>query len=223
MRNTTFPSLHYFITIFSLGLWSSQNLNTCTELPFVTMKHSYIVTDTIKDLNKWPNIRDHDFSIYFRVQGQSLIVGGYETYPEVVKDVPNDFQFSLYDMNWETFEPLMQNSIKLCPALKDIGVKSTICGPEGFSCDRRPLIGQDSTFRGLFHACAFSSNGMMLSGGVAEQVAEWVVNGKPSLDMGLYDLRRFGEHQQIKSEEWILQKCVENYSNIPKNKHPRKM
>lgn len=93
------------------------------------MQHSYIVTDTIQNLNKWPNIRDHDLSIYFRVQGQSLIVGGYESNPTVIKDVPDDFQFSLYEMNWTTFEPLMKNSIKLCPSLNNIGVKSTICGP----------------------------------------------------------------------------------------------
>lgn len=200
-----------------VGLWSSRNLNTDTPLPFVTMKHSYVVTDTIRNINKWPNIRDHNLSIYFRVQGQSLIIGGYESNPTVT-DVPNDFQFSLYEMDWTTFEPLMENSIQLCPSLKNIGIKSTICGPEAFSVDRKPLIGPDYSLKGLFHACAFSSNGMMLSGGVAEQIAEWVVNGKPSLDMGLYDLRRF-DRQQAMDEALTRQKCVENYSNKPKGKN----
>lgn len=182
------------------------------------MKHSYVITDTIPNVNKWPNIRDHDQSIYFRVQGQSLIIGGYESNPTVVADVPNYFQFSLYEMDWTTFEPLMESAIKLCPSLKNIGIKSSICGPEAFSPDRKPLIGPDYNLKGLFHACAFSSNGMMLSGGVAEQVAEWVVNGKPSLDMELYDLRRF-DHQQAMDESFMRQKCIENYSNKPKSKH----
>lgn len=59
---------------------------------------------------------------------------------------------------------------------------------------------------------------MMLSGGVAEQVAEWVVNGKPSLHMGLYDLSRF-QRMQPMDETWIRQKCMENYSSKPKSKH----
>jgi len=198
------------------GLWSNQNLNTDTPLPFVTMKHSYIVTDTIQNLNKWPNVRDHDLSIYFRVQGKSLIVGGYEDNPTVVTDVPNNFQFSLYEMDWTAFEPLMKNAIKLCPSLSDIGVKSTICGPEAFSIDRKPLIGPDHTVHGLFHACAFSSNGMMLSGGVGERIAEWIVNGKA--DMGLYDLRRFGRPQSM-NEKWIREQCVGNYANRPKSKN----
>ncbi len=177
------------------------------------MKHSYIVTDTIQNINKWPNIRDHDLSIYFRVQGQSLIIGGYESNPTVVDDIPNnDFQFSLYEMDWTTFEPLMENSIILCPSLKTIGIKSSICGPEAFSVDRKPIIGPDAKLNGLFHACAFSSNGMMLSGGVAQQVAEWVVNGKPTLDMGLYDLGRFDRTQSMDAE-WVRQQCIVNYSN----------
>lgn len=106
----------------------------------------------------------------------------------------------------------MENSIKLCPSLKTVGIKSTICGPEAFSFDRKPLIGPDHNVNGLFHACAFSSNGMMLSGGIAEQIAEWIVNGKPSLDMGLYGLKRF-DHQLAANEVWKRQKCVENYSN----------
>lgn len=205
-------------SIFSVGVWSSQNINADTPLPFTTMKHSYVVTDTIQKLNKWPNIRDHSLSIYFRVQGQSLIIGGYESNPTIVNDVPNDFQFSLYEMDWEVFEPIMVNSIQLCPSLQNVGIKSTICGPEAFSVDRKPLIGPDYSLKGLFHACAFSSNGMMLSGGVAEQVAEWVVNGKPTLDMRLYDLRRF-DRQQAMDEAWIRQKCFENYSHRPMSKH----
>src|SRR5687768_8455737 len=105
------------------------------------MKHTYVVTDTIPNINKWPNVRDHDLSIYFRVQGQSLIVGGYESNPTIVNDVPSDFQFSLYEMDWIPFEPLMENSVHLCPFLKNVGIKSTICGPEAFSFDRKPLIG----------------------------------------------------------------------------------
>lgn len=199
---------------FYSGLWSNQQImNNSARLPFITMKHSYVVTDTIHNINKWPNIRDHDLSIYFRVQGQSLIIGGYESNPTVVNNVPSDFQFSLYEMDWTTFEPLMQNAITLCPALGNVGIKSSICGPEAFSVDRKPLIGPDYHVKGLFHACAFSSNGMMLSGGVAERIGEWFASGMLRLDVGLYDLKRFNSEKVTMSEDWIQEKCVANYSN----------
>uniref|UniRef100_A0A336KQM0 CSON013804 protein n=1 Tax=Culicoides sonorensis TaxID=179676 RepID=A0A336KQM0_CULSO len=194
------------------GLWSQQHL-THRRFPFTILKHSYIVTETIPHLKRWPNVRDHDLSIYFRVQGQSLIVGGYETNPNVVEQPPpEDFQFQLYDMDWNAFNPLMTSSVKLLPVLSEIGVKSTVCGPEAFSMDRKPLIGPDRKIHGLFHSFAFSSNGMMLSGGCAEQVAEWVVNGKPSLDMTLYDIDRFEDNLD---KSYIRMKCVENYGARP--------
>lgn len=115
-------------------------------------------------------------------------------------------------MDWNSFNPLMTNSVKLLPCLEDIGVKSTVCGPESFSMDRKPLVGPDKLIRGLFHSFAFSSNGMMLSGGVAEQVAEWIVDGKPSLDMSLYDIDRF---EGDLDRTFITQQCVANYASRP--------
>lgn len=197
---------------FLIGLWSQEHL-AHRNFPFTTLKHSYIVTETIPHLKRWPNVRDHDYSIYFRVQGQSLIVGGYEINPTVVDPTPpDDFQFQLYNMDWNAFNPLMTSSIKLLPCLEDIGVKSTVCGPESFSMDRKPLVGPDKMIQGLFHSFAFSSNGMMLSGGCAEQVAEWIVDGKPSLDMSLFDIDRFPDDLD---QSYVTQKCVANYAYRP--------
>lgn len=197
---------------FIVGLWSQEHL-AHRHFPFTTLKHSYIVTETIPHLKRWPNVRDHDYSIYFRVQGQSLVVGGYEINPTVVDPTPpDDFQFQLYNMDWNAFNPLMTSSIKLLPCLEDIGVKSTVCGPESFSMDRKPLVGPDKMIRGLFHSFAFSSNGMMLSGGCAEQVAEWIVDGKPSLNMSLFDIDRFPRDLD---QSYVTEKCVANYANRP--------
>ncbi|XP_063701825.1 sarcosine dehydrogenase, mitochondrial-like [Culicoides brevitarsis] len=194
------------------GLWSQEHL-AHASFPFTTLKHSYVVTEPIPNVKRCPNVRDHNNSIYFRVQGDSLIVGGYEENPTVVNPTPpEDFQFQLYNMDWNTFNPLMSSSIKLLPSLNKTGVKSTVCGPEAFSMDRKPLIGPDRIVRGLFHSFAFSSNGMMLSGGCAEQVAEWIVNGEPSLDMSSYDIERFAGNLD---RMYVQQQCVSNYAKRP--------
>lgn len=103
------------------------------------MQHSYIVTDSIERVRGLPNIRDHNLAIYFRPQGESLIIGGYERNPTVLDNIPEEFDFKLYDMNWSTFEPIMKNAMKILPSLKSIGIKSTICGPEAFSIDRKVI------------------------------------------------------------------------------------
>lgn len=57
------------------------------SIPLIPMKHSYIVSESIEGVSNLPNIRDHDSSIYFRVQGDSLCLGGYESNPAILDQV----------------------------------------------------------------------------------------------------------------------------------------
>ena len=65
----------------------------------------------------------------------------------------------------------------------EIGIKSTGCGPESFTPDHKPVMGEDPRVRGFFHGVGFNSAGMMLGGGCGDQLAKWVVKGRPDLDM----------------------------------------
>ena len=70
------------------GVWSRElSALVGLHLPLVPMKHAYVITEPIPEVQGLPNIRDHDASIYFRVQGQSLCMGGYETNPIVMEKV----------------------------------------------------------------------------------------------------------------------------------------
>lgn len=51
------------------------------KVPLVAMKHAYVVTDKIEGIQKMPNVRDHDSSVYLKLQGDALSVGGYENNP----------------------------------------------------------------------------------------------------------------------------------------------
>lgn len=69
------------------------------HLPLVPMKHAYVETENIPEVQGLPNIRDHDASIYFRVQEQSLCMGGYETNPIVLEKVSNTYVRSFSSVN----------------------------------------------------------------------------------------------------------------------------
>ena len=45
------------------------------------------MTEKIDGISGMPNVRDHDSSIYFKVQGDSLSVGGYENDPIFIDQV----------------------------------------------------------------------------------------------------------------------------------------
>lgn len=115
------------------------------RLPLIPMKHAYVLSESIPQARGLPNVRDHDGSVYFRVQGDCLMMGGYEQNPILLDEVPKDFAFSLYELDWMNF-PHLANAVKLVPAFETVGIKSTVCGPESFTPDHKPLLGKPGKF-----------------------------------------------------------------------------
>jgi sarcosine dehydrogenase len=194
----------------ALGAWSSsfgaQNL---APIPLVTLKHAYVVTEPIPNLGKLPNIRDHDLSIYIKWQGESLAIGGYELNPSSVQGIEKKpFNFSLYDLDWDVFEQNLNNHILRVPSLANAGIAHTVCGPESFTPDHKPLIGPHPDVQGLWCFSGFNSAGIMLSGGAGHELAQWMAAGHPSLDMYGYDIARFWPGASAK---WIQDRSQEAY------------
>lgn len=70
------------------GVWSrSISKMAGVQIPLIPMKHAYVVSEPIEGVQGLPNIRDHDKSMYFRVQGSSLCMGGYEPNPIILQSV----------------------------------------------------------------------------------------------------------------------------------------
>lgn len=67
-------------------------------------------------------------------------MGGYEDNPILLHNVPKDFQFTLYDLDYSVFDTHIEGAVKLCPAFGEAGVKSTVCGPESFTPDHKALM-----------------------------------------------------------------------------------
>lgn len=181
------------------------------HIPLIPMRHAYIVTEPIDGIKGMPNVRDHDASTYFRIQGSSICMGGYETNPILLDRVPTDFHFGLYELDWSTFDNHVKGSTDLCPAFGRAGIKSTVCGPESFTPDHKPLMGPDPRMDGLFHSCGYNSAGMMFGGGCGEQLVHWMVHGRPEFNMFSFDIRRFLP-KQLENVEWATQRSHEAYA-----------
>ena len=70
------------------GGWSpSIGALAGVRVPLVVMKHAYVVTEAVEGIRKCPNVRDHDLSLYLKLQGDGLSVGGYENNPLFVDKV----------------------------------------------------------------------------------------------------------------------------------------
>ncbi|XP_034934422.1 sarcosine dehydrogenase, mitochondrial [Chelonus insularis] len=194
------------------GAWSGQIAKLAgVNIPLIPMKHAYVVTEPMDNVQGLPNIRDHDSSIYIKVQGSSLSIGGYESNPIILKSVPRDFAFGLYELDWTVFNAHINAMVELVPKLGTTGIKTTICGPESFTPDHKPIMGEDPRVTGFFYSCGYNSAGMMYGGGCGEQIASWIINGRPEKHMYSYDVRRFTP-EQMKDPVWANERSHEAYA-----------
>ncbi|KAG1680638.1 Sarcosine dehydrogenase, mitochondrial [Nymphon striatum] len=193
------------------------------NIPQVAMKHAYVVTAAIDGVRDKPNVRDHDLSLYLKLQGDVLQIGGYEPNPIFLDRVEEDFSFGLYDLDWDVFSFNSENAIKRMPIIASTNVPSTVCGPESFTPDHKPIVGEDPTLRGFFHASGCNSMGMNLGGGIGRELSKWIVHGHPDLDMFGYDIRRFYPGLTA-NQKWIKERSHEayakNYSIVFPNDQP---
>ena len=58
-------------------------------------------------------------------------------------------------------------------------------------------------------AAGFNAHGIAGAGGIGKVMAEWIVDGEPSMDLWHMDINRFG--RQYRSPSFTLKRTVENY------------
>jgi glycine cleavage system aminomethyltransferase T/glycine/D-amino acid oxidase-like deaminating enzyme len=188
-------------------------------VPIVPMAHEYLVTRPSGLPLELPTMRDPSLLVYFRGESGGLVMGGYERHPAPwgLDGIPEDFNGKLLAEDWERFDELLQNALVRVPALENLEAVRLINGPEAFTPDGEFILGE-SDVRGFWVAAGFCAHGLAGAGGMGQLVAEWIVEGIPSLDVWEMDSRRFGRHYA--SREYTLARTVEVYSTYYDIKYP---
>src|SRR4051794_33418125 len=182
-------------------------------IPIIPMAHQYLFTEAVDGVHAGlPQLRDPDNLVYFREEVGGLCMGGYERNPMPwsLDGVPADFNGKLLAPDWPRFEEIMAGAVRRVPAIGEAGVSRIINGPEGFTPDNDFILGE-SEVRGFFVAAGFCAHGIAGAGGIGRQVASWIVDGEPELDLWHMDIRRFGG-QHWRSREWTLARTTEVYA-----------
>jgi 4-methylaminobutanoate oxidase (formaldehyde-forming) len=181
-------------------------------VPIIPMAHQYLFTNAIEGaVPSLPTMRDPDRLCYFREEVGGLCMGGYERdpMPWSLDGIPPDFNHRLLDPDWPRFDSIMAGAISRVPAIADAGVTRMINGPEAFTPDNEFVLGE-SGVRGFFVAAGFCAHGIAGTGGIGQQMARWIVDGEPDLDLWKMDIRRFGG--QYRSQRLTLARTYENYA-----------
>src|SRR5437867_6039103 len=188
-------------------------------VPIVPMAHEYLVTRPAGLPLDLPTMRDPSLLVYFRGESGGLVMGGYERRPAPwgLDGIPAGFNGKLLPEDWERFDELLQNAIVRMPELENSEVVRLINGPEAFTPDGEFILGE-SDVRGFWVAAGFCAHGLAGAGGMGQLVAEWIVEGVPSLDVWEMDSRRFGRNYE--SREYTLARTTEIYSTYYDVKYP---
>jgi 4-methylaminobutanoate oxidase (formaldehyde-forming) len=188
-------------------------------VPVVPMAHEYLVTRPSGLPLDMPTMRDPSLLVYFRPESGGLVMGGYERDPApwALDGIPADFNGRLLEEDWPRFEELLENAIVRVPSLEDAEVVRLINGPEAFTPDGEFILGPTAV-RGFWVAAGFCAHGLAGAGGMGKLVAEWIVDGTPSLDVWEMDSRRFGSAYE--SLDYTLARTVEVYSTYYDVKYP---
>ena len=189
------------------------------NVPIVPMAHEYLITKPTGLPLEMPTMRDPSLLVYFRPESGGLIMGGYERHcePWGLDGIPADFNSRLLEEDWPRFEELMENAIARVPSLGEMEVVKLINGPEAFTPDGEFILGP-SDVRGFWVAAGFCAHGLAGAGGMGKLVAEWIVEGTPSLDVWHMDSRRFG--RAYRSREYTLARTREIYETYYDVKYP---
>ena len=189
------------------------------NVPIVPMAHEYLITKPAGLPLEMPTMRDPSLLVYFRPESGGLIMGGYERHcePWGLDGIPAGFNSRLLEEDWPRFEEMMENAIVRVPSLAEMEVVKLINGPEAFTPDGEFILGP-SDVRGFWVAAGFCAHGLAGAGGMGKLVAEWIVEGTPSLDVWHMDSRRFG--RAYRSREYTLARTKEIYETYYDVKYP---
>jgi dimethylglycine dehydrogenase len=190
------------------------------NVPAIPVEHQYIVYDESPELKAYRQgggrelavLREPDKSYYLREERLGWILGPYEhgAPARFADGVPDWFGRSLFPGDLDRLVPHVEAATRRVPALEHCGLKDIINGPISYTPDGSPLIGPAWGVRNVWLNEAHSF-GITAAGGAGWQLAEWIVEGEPGIDMLAVDPRRFGAYT---SKRYVVKKNEETYRNV---------
>jgi len=190
------------------------------NIPVIPVEHQYIVTEAHPDIQarhrdgkpEMGVLRDSEGQWYMREEAGGLILGPYEKgAPVCYLDGPSDdSEYELFQEDLERLEPHIESAMNRVPAFGESGVKRVYNGAIAYTPDGNPIVGPAWDLPN-FWLNEGHSFGITAAGGAGWQLAEWIVEGEPTIDMLGVDPRRYGSYA---TKSYLKVKNEEAYANV---------
>ena len=181
------------------GMWARQlGAKSGVDIALQSAEHYYLITEKIAGVSSsWPVFEDPASFGYFREEVGGLMIGLFEPVcaPWRVEGVPEDFSFGTLPPDWDRMGPYVETAMQRVPATLTAGVRKFFCGPESFTPDLQPVVGEAPTVKNYFVAAGLNSIGILTGGGLGRVMAHWIIHGRPDVDVTGMNIDRLHTYQ----------------------------
>jgi glycine cleavage system aminomethyltransferase T/glycine/D-amino acid oxidase-like deaminating enzyme len=204
------------------GMWARQlGERDGVNIPLQAAEHYYLITGQCADIDpSFPVLEDPGCYGYYREEVGGLMIGLFEPVcaPWNVGRVPEDFSFGELEPDWDRMGPYVEKAMSRVPVSMELGVRKFFCGPESFTPDLQPVVGEAPELRNYFVAAGLNSIGILTGGGLGRVLAHWIVNGSPDVDVTGFNIDRLHTYQR--NPEYRRTRTVESLGLVYQCHYP---
>jgi 4-methylaminobutanoate oxidase (formaldehyde-forming) len=206
------------------GMWARQLGEAIgVNIPLQAAEHYYLITEQIEGLSKdWPVIEDPANFGYYREEVGGLMIGLFETKcaPWNVERIPGDFSFGVIQPDWDRMGQYVEAAMSRVPISMETGIRTFFCGPESFTPDLQPVVGEAPELKNYFVAAGMNSIGILTGGGLGRVMAHWILTGQPDVDITGFNIDRLHRYQS--NPEYRATRTVESLGMVYQCHYPGK-
>lgn len=194
------------------GMWARQlGEQSGVAVPNQAAEHYYLITEKIDGMpSNLPVLEDPSVHAYYREETGGMMIGLFEPdcAPWKLDGIPEDFSFGELPPDWDRLMPFLEKAMERVPITMATGIRKFFCGPESFTPDLAPVIGEAPELRNYFVAAGLNSVGIITGGGYGRVLAHWILNGRPDVDVTGINIDRFRKYQC--NREYRRQRALES-------------
>ena len=221
---TTYGEIEAEYVVNCAGMWARQiGQMAGVNVPLHAVEHYYLITEPIEGVTPdYPVMSDLDRYAYYREETGGLLLGLFEPIaaPWGMNGIPKDFSFGEIRPDWDRMMPYIEEAMKRFPVMQHAGIHKLFCGPESFTPDMAPLMGEAPELKNFFVAAGFNSLGILLGGGAGRLMAHWIVNGLPDVDVSEINIARMLPFQN--NPKYLRDRTVEVLGMMFKEQYPNR-
>jgi 4-methylaminobutanoate oxidase (formaldehyde-forming) len=213
---TEFGDIECDYVVNCAGMWARQlGERNGVTIPLQASEHYYLITDRIEGLDPaLPVFEDPASYGYYRPEGDGLMIGLFEPVcaPWKIDGIPSDFSFGELPPDWDRMGPYLEKAMARVPISLETGVRKFFCGPESFTPDLLPVVGEAPEITNYFVTAGLNSIGILTGGGLGRVMAHWITTGQPDVDVTGFNIDRLQAYQT--NPQYRAERTVESLGMV---------